>query len=153
MDQSFKGKIPPNSIEAEQCVLGSMLLDEDSIVEVFSVIKSEDYYRNEHRLIHDAINHVFSSGKTPDIITVSEHMKKEGNLEKVGGLDYLAKLPEIPPSTSSAKHYAEIIEEKALLRRLIKGSMDIVERGFKNQDDAKVVLNIAKQNIFESVKD
>lgn len=152
MENAFKGKILPNSIEAEQCVLGSMLLDQDAIAEVFNVLKAEDYYRSEHRMIHAAIDAIFSSGRTPDIITVSEYLKKEGQLESVGGLDYLGKLAETPPSTSSARHYAEIVEEKALLRVLIKSSMDIVEKGYANQDDAKLVLNIAQQNIFDIVK-
>ena len=153
MDNAIKGRIPPNSIEAEQCALGSMLLDEDAIAEVFNVLNSEAYYRKEHRFIHEAIESIYSSGSTPDIITVSEYLNKEGHLEMIGGLDYLAKLAEIPPSTSSARHYAEIVEEKSLLRKLIKGSMDIVEKGYKNQEDASVILNIAQQNIFDIVKD
>lgn len=152
MDEPLKGRILPNSIEAEQCVLGSMLLDEDAIAEVFGVIKTEDYYRNEHRLIHNAIEEMFSSGKTADIITVSEFLKKEGYLDNIGGLEYLAKLAETPPSTSSARHYAEIVEEKSLLRKLIKSSMEIVEKGLENQEDAKIILNIAQQNIFDIVK-
>ncbi|MCK5811374.1 MAG: replicative DNA helicase [Clostridiales bacterium] len=152
MDKGLKGRIPPNSVEAEQCVIGSMLLDQDAIAEVFSVIKSNDYYRNEHKLIHDAIESIFTSGRTPDIVTVSEWLKKDGSFDKVGGLDYLAKLAETPPSTSSARHYAEIVEEKSLLRTLIKSSMEIVEKGYNNQDDAKMVLNLAQQNIFDLVK-
>jgi len=153
MSGEYKGRILPNNIEAEQCVLGSMLLDPDAIVEVFSVIKAEDYYRNEHRLIHNAIEEMFSNGKTADIITVSDFLKKEGYLKNIGGLEYLAKLAETPPSTSSARHYAIIVEEKSLLRKVIKSSMEVVEKGLRNQEDAKIILDIAQQNIFDIVKD
>jgi replicative DNA helicase len=150
MDNSVnRGRIPPHSIEAEQCTLGSMLLDEDAIATVFGILKAYDFYRNEHRDIFNSIEELYTAGKSVDIITLSETLRKNGNLEKCGGLEYLAKIAEQVPSSASARHYAEIVEEKSILRALIKGSGEILEMGYENQDDARKVLDFAQQNIFD----
>ena len=154
MDTAIKGgRIPPHSIEAEQCTLGSMLLDEDAIAEVFSTLRAEDFYRNEHRDIFNSIDELYSAGKSVDIITLGEALRKNGKLEKCGGLEYLASIAEQVPSAASAHHYAEIVEDKAIVRALIKSSGEILEMGYENQDDARKVMDFAQQNIFDIAQD
>jgi replicative DNA helicase len=143
------GRIPPHSIEAEQCTLGSMLLDEDAIAEVFGMLKSDDFYRTEHRDIFNSIDNLYSAGKSVDIITLGEALRKNGKLEKCGGLEYLAAIAEQVPSAASAHHYAEIVEDKALIRALIKSSGEILEMGYENQEDARKVMDFAQSNIFD----
>lgn len=150
MDNSgTRGRIPPHSIEAEQCTLGSMLLDEDAIATVFGMLKADDFYRNEHRDIFNSIEELYTAGKSVDIITLSETLRKNGHLEKCGGLEYLAAIAEQVPSSASARHYADIVEEKSIVRALIKSSGEIMEMGYQNQDDARKVLDYAQQNIFD----
>jgi len=144
-----RGRIPPHSIEAEQCTLGSMLLDEEAIAVVFGALKADDFYRNEHKDIFNAIDELYSSGKSVDIVTLGEALRKSGNLVKCGGLEYLATLAEQVPSAASAHHYAEIVEDKAILRTLIKSSGEILEMGYENQEDARKVMDFAQQNIFD----
>ncbi|MBN2882771.1 MAG: replicative DNA helicase [Clostridia bacterium] len=143
------GRIPPHSIEAEQCTLGSMLLDEDAIAEVFGMLKSDDFYRTEHRDIFNSIDALYSAGKSVDIITLGEALRKNGKLEKCGGLEYLAAIAEQVPSAASAHHYAEIVEDKAIIRALIKSSGEILEMGYENQEDARKVMDFAQSNIFD----
>ncbi|MFO7611713.1 MAG: replicative DNA helicase [Clostridia bacterium] len=148
-----RGRIPPHSIEAEQCTLGSMLLDEDAIAEVFGILKADDFYRNEHKDIFNSIDELYSSGKSVDIVTLGEALRRNGNLEKCGGLEYLAAIAEQVPSAASARHYAEIVEDKAVVRALIKSSGEILEMGYQNQDDARKVMDYAQQNIFDIAQD
>ena len=148
-----RGRIPPHSIEAEQCTLGSMLLDEDAIAVVFSSLKADDFYRNEHKDIFNAIDELYSSGKSVDIVTLGDALRKNGNLEKCGGLEYLATIAEQVPSAASAHHYSEIVEDKAILRSLIKSSGEILEMGYQNQEDARKVMDYAQQNIFDIAQD
>ncbi|MBN1624624.1 MAG: replicative DNA helicase [Clostridia bacterium] len=147
------GRIPPHSIEAEQCTLGSMLLDEDAIAEVFGMLKSDDFYRTEHRDIFNSIDALYSAGKSVDIITLGEALRKNGKLEKCGGLEYLAAIAEQVPSAASAHHYAEIVEDKAIIRALIKSSGEILEMGYENQEDARKVMDFAQSNIFDIAMD
>lgn len=144
-----RGRIPPHSIEAEQCTLGSMLLDEEAIATVFGILKADDFYRNEHRDIFNSVEELYTAGKSVDIITLSETLRKNGHIEKCGGLEYLATLAEQVPSSASARHYAEIVEEKSIIRALIKNSGEIMEMGYQHQDDARKVLDFAQQNIFD----
>jgi len=150
MDKSRPGRrIPPHSIEAEQCTLGSMLLDEDAIAEVFGMLKADDFYRAEHRDIFNSIDELYSAGKSVDIVTLGEALRRNGTLEKCGGLEYLAAIAEQVPSAASAHHYAEIVEDKAIVRSLIKSSGEVLEMGYENQDDARKVMDFAQRTIFD----
>ncbi|MFO7637457.1 MAG: replicative DNA helicase [Clostridia bacterium] len=149
----MKGRIPPQNIEAEQCVLGCMLLDEDAIADSFDVLNENDFYEPRNKAIFQAVSNLYTAGKSVDIVTVSDHLKKNDMLEKIGGMDYLASIVEQVPSVASARHYAEIVEDKALLRMLIKNSGEIIEKGYNYQDDARLVLDYAQQSLFELVQD
>jgi len=149
VDISSIGKIPPHNIEAEQAVLGCMLLDPDVIPSVLELIKSEDFYRPDHREICEAIIDLFDKAESIDIITVSEQLSARGTLEKVGGLEYLSTIANSVPTTANAKYYTKIVEEKSLLRKLIKASAEISQMSYEASEDAIYVLDKAEKAIFD----
>jgi len=149
MDIGTLGRIPPQSIEAEQSVLGCMLLDKEVIPSVTEVLKPEDFYRADHREIYEAVLDLFDKAEPIDLITVSEQLKTRGTLDKVGGLEYLTHIVALVPTTANAKHYAGIVEEKSLLRKLIKASSEIVNMGYEAAEEVTIVLDRAEKTIFD----
>lgn len=149
MDYNALGRIPPQNIEAEQSVLGSMLLEKEAISTITEILKSEDFYREDHREIFDAVLDLFESAEPVDLITVSERLKTRGTLGNIGGLDYLAHIASAVPTTSNARHYAKIVEEKSILRNLIKTSSDIVNMGFEASEEVSYVIDRAEKGIFD----
>lgn len=143
------GRVPPHNIEAEQAVLGCMLIDSDIIPSVTELIKSEDFYRDDHKEICEAILDITERAGPVDIITVSEQLQLRGTLDAVGGLDYLASISGAVPTTANAKHYAKIVEEKSLLRKLVKAASDISGMCFDSSDEAIYVLDKAEKSIFD----
>jgi replicative DNA helicase len=149
MDIGNLGRIPPQHNEAEQSVLGSMFLDKEVIPVITEVLKGEDFYREDHREIFEAIMDLFDKGEPIDLITVSEQLKLRGTLEAIGGLEYLTNMASAVPTTANAKYYSKIVEEKSILRKLIKASSEIVNMGYEAADEASVVLDRAEKNIFD----
>jgi len=149
MDLGALGRIPPQSVEAEQSVIGSMLIDKEVIPVVMEILKPEDFYRPDHKEIYNVIIELFDKAQPIDLITVSERLKLHGKLELVGGLEYLTNIATDVPTTANVKHYAKIVEEKSLLRKLIKASSDIVEMGFNASEEVSFILDKAEQNIFD----
>ncbi|MDD5603743.1 MAG: replicative DNA helicase [Eubacteriales bacterium] len=148
MDMNSLNRIPPQNVEAERSVLGSMLLDKEAIPVSTEILKSGDFYREDNREIFEAILELFDHGEPIDMITVSDQLKKRGTLDRTGGIAYLAELADSVPTTSNIKHYAGIVEEKSLLRKLIKASSDIVEMGYADSEEASDILEKAEQSIF-----
>jgi replicative DNA helicase len=142
-------KIPPNSLEAEQSVLGAMLLDKEAISVSTEFISGEDFYREAHKEIFEAIVELFDKRQPVDLITLPEKLKVRNTLEAVGGITYLTNLMNIVPSTHNVSHYAKIIEEKSLLRKLIKASNEIMSKSYEGPDDIAVVLEGAEKSIFD----
>ena len=149
MDIGTLGRIPPQSLEAEQSVLGSMLIDKEVVPVVMEILKPEDFYRPDHKEIYDVIIELFDRAQPIDLITVSERLKLHGKLELVGGLEYLTNIATEVPTTANVKHYSKIVEEKALLRKLIKASSDIVDLGYNASEEVTYILDKAEQNIFD----
>ncbi len=149
MDLSTLGRIPPHNIEAEQAVLGCMLLDSDVIPTITELIRSEDFYRDDHREICEAIIDLTERAGPVDIITVSEQLQLRGTLDAVGGLEYLTNITDAVPTTANARHYAKIVEEKSLLRKLIKASSDIAGMSYDASEEAAFVLDKAEKSIFD----
>lgn len=149
MDMQALGRIPPQSVEAEQSVIGAMLLDKEIIPTIVEILKSEDFYREDHREIYESIMELFDKGEAIDFITVADKLKLRGSLDSVGGLDYLTRLANVVPTTSNAKHYAKIVEEKSMLRKLIRASAEIVDMGYEASDEVSVVVDRAEKNIFD----
>ncbi len=149
MDINAIGKIPPHNLEAEQAVLGCMLLDSDIIPTVTELIKSEDFYRADHREICEAILDLAEKAEPVDIITVSEQLQLRGTLDNIGGLEYLANISNAVPTTANARHYTKIVEEKSLLRKLIKAAADISNMSYEASEEAVYVLDRAEKSIFD----
>jgi replicative DNA helicase len=142
-------RIPPHNIEAEQSVLGALLIDRSSLSEVSGRLKAEAFYLEKHREIYEAIMALFSEGLPVDIVTVSDALSRRGTLEKVGDLDYIAYLANSVPTTANVSHYVNIIEDKALLRDLITVSGEIMDEGYKAAVEGTEVLNQAEKKIFD----
>ena len=142
-------KIPPNSMEAEQSVLGAMLLDKEAVSVATEFISGEDFYREAHKEIFDAIVELFDKGQPVDLITLPEKLKVRNTLEAVGGITYLTNLMSIVPSTHNVGNYAKIIEEKSLLRKLIRASNEIMGKSYEAREDVINVLEMAEKSIFD----
>ena len=113
------GKVPPNDVEAEQAIIGSMLTDRDAVISAVEVLKDDDFYREDNKIIYEAILNLYNRSEPIDIITVKSELESMGKLDQVGGLEYLAELPEKVPTTANAMKYIKIVEEKSTLRQLI----------------------------------
>ncbi|HYE09795.1 MAG: dnaB [Clostridia bacterium] len=142
-------KIPPNSMEAEQSVLGAMLLDKEAVSVATEFISGEDFYREAHKEIFEAIVELFDKGQPVDLITLPEKLKVRNTLEAVGGITYLTNLMSIVPSTHNVGYYAKIIEEKALLRKLIRASNEIMGKSYEASEEVTNVLDMAEKSIFD----
>ena len=138
----------PHNIDAEQSVLGAMILDKDAIIDVVDVITEEDYFKDSHKHIHKAIIDLFNMNIAIDMVTLSEELSKTIKLESIGGMEYLTELTSVGVLTSHARSYAKIIEEKSMLRRLIIASTEIVEMGY-SKENADTLLETAEQSIFD----
>jgi len=142
-------RIPPNSMEAEQSVLGAMLLDKEAVTTATEHIDGDDFYREAHKEIFEAIVELFDKGQPVDLITLPEKLKVRNTLEAVGGITYLTNLMSIVPSTHNVSYYAKIIEEKALLRRLIKASNEIMGKSYEANEEVSSVIDMAEKSIFD----
>jgi replicative DNA helicase len=149
MDLGSLGRIPPQNIEAEQSVLGAILLDKEVLSNVTEIISGQDFYRDDHKEIFEAIMDLYERAEPIDLITVSEQLKARGSLDGVGGLEYLTNLANMVPTTANAKHYARIVEEKSILRRLIRVSSEIVNMGYEASEEVSYVLDKAEKSIFD----
>ncbi len=141
-------RLPPYSIEAEQSVLGSMLIDRDAVFSVEELVEPSDFYMEEHRLIAKAIFNLSSDQKPVDIVSVADRLRAENKLESVGGITYLARLADSVPNSANADYYAKIVKEKSLLRQLIRIGGEISEMGFDQVTDIDTLIDRAEKKIF-----
>ena len=142
------GKIPPHDIEAEQAILGSMLIDKDAVINAIEVLKEEDFYREDNKTIYSAMLSLYARSEPIDIITVKAELESLGKFEQVGGLEYLASLPDKVPTTANAMKYIKIVEEKSTLRNLIKTANEIIELGYDPTEDVSDIMEGAEKKIF-----
>jgi replicative DNA helicase len=141
-------RIPPHSVEAEQSVLGAMLLDKEAISTATELISGEDFYREAHKEIFEAIVEIYDKGEPVDLITLTEKLKTRNTLDAVGGITFLTNLMDAVPTTHNVKYYAKIIEDKSLLRRLIKSSNEIISKSYQASDDIGEIIDDAEKGIF-----
>ena len=143
-------KVPPHSIEAEQSVLGGLFLDKDALIKVVERVQANDFYRQDHRTIYNAINALDGEGKPFDLVTVAEWLESHQQLDEAGGLSYLAALAENTPSASNVGVYADIVRKRSILRQLISATVKINETVFNPMGfSSEQVLDFAEQTIFE----
>ncbi len=142
-------RIPPHSIEAESSVLGGLLLDNTAWERVGDLLKHDDFYRYEHRLVFAAVAALVEANKPADVITVNEHLQNQGKADEIGGLSYLNSLAQYVPSAANIRRYAEIVRERAILRKLVSASDEISTTAFNPQGKPVAkILDEAEQKIF-----
>ena len=142
-------KIPPHDIDAEQAVLGSMLTDREAVNAAIEVLKEEAFYREDNRAIYQAIVNLYNKSEPIDIITLKDELESMGKFEQVGGFDYLASLPDKVPTTANVQKYIKIVEEKSILRNLIKTANEIIELGYDPAEDVEDIMDGAEKRIFD----
>jgi replicative DNA helicase len=147
-DPSFQ-KLPPQSIEAEESILSTILLDNGTLLDILEILTSEDFYRTAHQKIFAAVAELFSKAEPVDLVTLTNLLRDKNQLEDIGGAAYLARLVDTIPSAINVQHYAYIVRDKASLRRLIAKSNEIVHRCFSETGDLDRVLDFAEAAVFE----
>ncbi len=141
-------RTPPHNMEAEQSVLGSLMLEKDAVIKVADLLKAGDFYKDAHNTIYEAMLSLYEEREPLDVLSISNKLDEQKQLEKVGGSSYLASLVGTVPSASHIVHYAKVVQKKALLRRLIFAATDIIEAGFREGDDVEKILDEAEQKLF-----
>ena len=142
-------RLPPQDLGAEQSVLGSMLLSKDAIAESLELCKATDFYRPAHESIFDAVLDLFGRGEPADAITVADELTKRGDLARVGGAAYLHQLIQSVPTAANASYYAEIVHERAVLRRLVEAGTRIVQMGYgQGEGDVEDIVNRAQAEVY-----
>lgn len=145
-------RMPPQNLEAEMSVLGSVMIDPTAFWRVADVLSSGDFYRDGHRLLYETMIEIFEKHEPIDILSVSSRLREKGILEDVGGTSYLANLVNSVPSASNAGHYAEIVRKKAVLRDLIAASSHIAQLGYQEAEDVDMLLDEAERKILSVAK-
>ncbi len=143
------GKVPPHDDEAEQAVIGSMMTDKDAVISAIEVLKPEDFYREDNKTIYNAIMNLYAKAEPIDIITLKDELTSLGKLEPVGGLEYLATLPDKVPTTANVDKYIKIVEEKSILRSLIKTANELIEIGYDQNEEVEILMDNAEKKIFD----
>jgi len=150
--QVSAGKIPPQSLDAEMSLLGAVLIDEEVIADASEAVRAKDFYDKRHQLIFAAMMRLYEKHKPVDLLTLTEELKKKDDLETVGGSTYLTELTNYVPTASHAHAYAELVQQKAVRRRLIRASAEISEMGFDEDTTTQELLEKAEAELF-SVSD
>lgn len=145
----FPDRLPPQNIEAEQAVLGSILLHPDALVSAMEFIESEDFYRRSHQLIFQTMMELNNRNEAIDVVTVSNLLNGKNQLEDVGGMPYMAEISGVVPTAANIEHYSKIVEEKSLLRRLIRTATEIAADGYEESDGVPALLDKAERTILE----
>jgi replicative DNA helicase len=142
-------KVPPHNLEAEQSVLGSLMLDKDAVIKIADLLKVGDFYKDDHNLIYEKMLDLYEEREPLDVLSVSNKLEEIGKLDQIGGSTYLTSLVNSVPSASNIVHYAKVVQKKSTLRRLIKAASDILEMGYKEGEDIQKILDEAEQKLFK----
>ena len=142
------GKVPPNDIEAEQAVLGSMLTDKEAVISAIEVLKPDDFYREDNKAIYGAILNLYNRAEPIDIITLKAELVSIGKFDVVGGLEYIATLPDMAPTSANIDKYIKIVEEKSMLRTLIQTANQIISLGYDPMQEVENIMDEAEKRIF-----
>ncbi|MDO8494428.1 MAG: DnaB-like helicase N-terminal domain-containing protein, partial [Deltaproteobacteria bacterium] len=144
-----KSKLPPQNLEAEVSVLGGILIDNEAISRVIEILRSEDFYKPAHQKIYKTILQLYEKNEPADLLTVTNILRTGGELESIGGAMYLATLVDQVSTSAHIGSYSKIIREKSILRSLIDGATDIVQKGYGEEGDVDEYLDQAEKIIFE----
>jgi replicative DNA helicase len=142
-------RVPPQNLEAEQAVIGAILLQPEALIAAMERVRSEDFYSGPHRQIYEAMVEIAENNQPVDLVTLTAHLQDQHLLEEIGGVSYLAKLANSVPTAANVDYYAQIVEEKSMLRRLIRTATNIVSDGYANSEEVSVLLGDAEKKILE----
>lgn len=142
-------RTPPHDLLAEQSALGGMLLSKDAVADVVEILRGRDFYHPKHEIIFDAILNLYSHGEPTDVITVSEELTKTGLLQRAGGADYLHTIVSLVPTAASSGYYAQIVADKAVLRRLVEAGTRIANMGYASEGEVTDLVNVAQTEIYQ----
>src|SRR6188472_1790986 len=152
--RSSAGRVPPHNLQAEESVLGAVLLSRDAIGAVSEQgLRPEDFYRPAHQHIFDAVRALYSTGAPADTITVADELRRAGLLDQIGGTEVLHALQNATPAISNAAHYARIVQDTSMLRRLIHVAGDIAEMAYSEPDDVTKAVDDAESKVFKVAED
>ncbi len=143
------GKVPPHDVEAEQAVLGCMLTDRDSVISAIEVLRKDSFYREDNKMIFEAIVNLYSKSQPIDVITVKAELSDMGNLERVGGLEYIAGLTEKFTTSANIDKYIRIVDDKAIHRSLIQTANDLVALGYDETEEVDKIMDMAEKKVFD----
>ncbi|MGL6175292.1 MAG: replicative DNA helicase [Cellulosilyticaceae bacterium] len=149
MEEAQMMRVPPHSIEAEQSVLGAIIMDQEAVVIASEILRPTDFYRPDHQEIYSAILDLYTSNNPVDLITIQNRLTEKGVLEQVGGISYLAELATIVPTSAHIKQYAKIVEDKAVLRRLIKAGQEITAKSYTGEEEIPDIIGFAEKQVFD----
>ncbi len=149
MSELFADRTPPQNIEAEQAVLGAVFLEQEALVTATEIIRPEDFYRTAHQRIFQTMIDISEKGEPVDLVTVTAELEERKLLDEVGGVSYLTDLANAVPTAANVQYYASIVEEKSILRRLIRAATQIVSDGYAQSEELTEILSNAERSIME----
>lgn len=141
-------KLPPQNVEAEKSVLGSLMLDKDAVIKIANLIRQGDFYRDDHNLIYEAMIELYEKREPIDVLSLSNRLEEKNKLDAVGGSSYLTELVNSVPSSANIVHYAKVVQKKSTLRKLILAASEIVSLGYEEGEDVEKILDEAEQKLF-----
>ncbi len=142
-------RVPPQNIEAEQAVLGAMLIDKEAIAKATEVLSADDFYREAHRVIFSEMLELYNKNEAVDMVTVTEILKRDNKLEDIGGIAYITSLANVVLTAANVKYHADIVAEKSVLRQLVRVSTEIAAMGYEANEDVGTLLDTAESRILE----
>lgn len=151
-ENSYLKRIPPHDNDAEQAVLSSMIFDLDGVAAAADVLSGDDFYRPDHKIIFESMVELYTANTPVDLITLKNKLEEKGVLGQVGGMGYIAEVAGIASTSTRVKHYAKIVEEKSILRKLIQSSGEITTLSYEGKEKPDVIIEKAEASIFNIVK-
>jgi replicative DNA helicase len=142
------GKVPPHNLDAEKSLIGAVLIDDDTLADISEHVTPKDFYDKRHGIIYDGMMRLYEKNKPVDLLTLTDELKRKGELEGIGGSAYLTELTNYVPTSAHAEAYAELVSQKAVRRRLIKASGEISELGFNEDTSTQELLEKAESELF-----
>ncbi len=142
-------RIPPQNIESEMALLGSIMLRPEALVEIMDILRPEAFYTDKHKTIFDAMVKLYEKREPIDLLTLSSKLKESGDLDRIGGMSYLTEIVNVVPSSSNAEHYATIVSKKHTMRRLIEAAENIVQIGYDEESEIEEILDRAEKKMYE----
>ncbi len=147
--ESTLSKLPPQNIEAEQSILGAVLIDNNALIAALELIAEDDFYKESHRRIFSSMSELFDKNEPIDIITLTDQLKRKNTLDAVGGSGYLASLASMVPTSANVRYHSKIVREKAMLRGLLRSVTDIASNVYESELDPEELIDFAEKTVFD----